>query len=347
MKILFTLIAVAGVLLGAGKIFVWSDSVVGYGSYVPWGLWVAVYSFMVTLAGGAALVANLYYGFGKDKYKDTARRSLLLAMVTLIFALPLIGLDLGHPFRGIRVLIAPDFQAFLPWAVWSYVLFLIFSYAVIKKADRGGNTRGMGKLSMLFAAAFLFFEAMHFGTVVAHPVWNSAVTVPLFFATAVALGFCVSALLSKEITFGLRVLIIAHLVMVGLIEIGMVGVEAYSGTPAMAASVAHTVSSPMFWAYILFGLVLPVAIFSGKPSRTTAAVGVWSAFLGLLAAKYEFITSAFALAQFAELPQAYHGPGLTVHYIPTAIELGVALGFISAAIAAYLWLLPQQREASS
>jgi|GEM_PF-5722618 len=344
MKILFTLIGIIGILAAGGKMFVWGDSVVGYGSYVPWGLWVAVYSFMVTLAGGASMVANLYYGFGRDSYKETARGSLILAMVTLILALPVIGADLGHPMRGIRVMFAPDFKAFLPWAVWSYVLFLIFAFVTLKKADRGEATAMTGRLAMLFTACFLFFEAMHFGTVIAHPVWNSAVTVPLFFATAVAMGFCVMAMLGAEPSPVLRSLIIAHLVMVGLMEIGKVWVEAYSGTPEMAASVSHTISSPTFWVYVLFGLAAPILIFAGRPSRTVAAAGAWSAFLGLLAAKYDFITGAFALAQFAALPQAFHGPGLTVHYAPTGVEILVGAGFLSAAIAAYLWLAPQPEK---
>lgn len=341
MKILFTLLAIGGAALAAAKMMIWGDSVVGYGSYVPWGLWVAVYGFMVTLSAGSALAANLYYGFGQQRYKEAARPALLISMLSLLFALPLIASDLGHPFKGIMVLLRPNFHAFLPWAVWSYVLFLLVSFTVMKKADAGKDTRAVGKLSMLLAAAFLFFESLHFGVVIAHPVWNSAIIIPLFFVTSATLGFATVALFSTESNDGMRRGILsAHLILLGLMVIGQVIVQAYSSTPEMAATSSHTLASGAFWLYIVCGLILPVALFSMPGNGFLTKVGAVSVFIGLLADKYEFVTGAFSLAQFAELPAAFHGPGLTTLYTPTPIEFGVAIGFLSAAIAAFLWLAP-------
>lgn len=345
MKILLTILALAGVALAGGKMFVWGDSVVNYGSYVPWGLWVAVYGFLITLSAGAALVASLSYGFGRERYMKTARGSLVLAMVSLIFALPVIGADLGHPLRGIFVLLAPDFGAFLPWATWSYLFFLIASFLLLKKESAGGDTTTLGKVCGFFAVAFLLFEALHFGTVVAHPVWNSALVIALFFGTAMVLGLTVTALLGNEITSGLRMLLISHLMVVGFMEIGKVFVESTSGAPDMLASANHALSSPMFWIYVVCGLVLPVFIFSNKTNRSTVAIGTWSIFLGMLAAKYDFVIGAFVQPQFDNLPAAYHGPGLTTHYLPTTVEYGVAIGFLAAVAAAYLWLDPQKAKA--
>ncbi len=345
MKIVLALLALGGAALALGKIIIWGDSSVGYGSYVPWGLWVAAYGFLITLSAGSALVANMYYAFGRESYKASARPALLLAIISLVTALPIIGMDLGHPFRGIMVLLTPDFQAFLPWAVWSYVLFLIVSFLLLKKDKAGSDTRLFGKLSLLLAGLFTIFEALHFGTVIAHPVWNSAITIPLFFATAVALGYCVLALFGEGDREYVRTMLLAHLLIVDIMEIGKVTVEWYSSTPAMKASADGALASPMFWAFIVLAVLVPLFMLSQKkPSSSVVKFAAVSTLLGLFAAKYEFVTSVFALAQFAELPAAYSGPGLTTHYVPSALEIGVTIGFVAAGALVFLWSVQSTKQ---
>ncbi|MFK5926148.1 MAG: polysulfide reductase NrfD [Desulfuromusa sp.] len=338
MKIVLALLALGGAALAIGKIIIWGDSSVGYGSYVPWGLWVAAYGFLITLSAGSALVANMYYAFGREGYKTSARPALLLSIISLLTALPIIGMDLGHPFRGFMILLTPDFQAFLPWAVWSYVVFLIVSVLLLKKASSGGDTRLLGKLSLILAGLFVIFEALHFGTVIAHPVWNSAMTIPLFFATAVALGYSVLALLETGNREFIRTMLFAHLLIVDIMELGKVVVERYSSAPAMNAAAGGAFASPMFWVFIVFGVVVPLFLLAQKkPSSTVVKFAAAAAIIGLFAAKYEFVTSAFALAQFAELPAAFSGPGLTTHYVPTLLEIGVTIGFVAAGALVFLW----------
>lgn len=338
MKIILALLALGGGALALGKIFIWGDASVGYGSYVPWGLWVAAYGFLITLSAGSALVANMYYAFGRERYRATARPALLLAIISLITSLPIIGMDLGHPFRGVFILLTPDFEAFLSWAVWSYVLFLIVSFMLLKKDKAGANTRLLGKLSLLLAVFFTIFEALHFGTVVAHPVWNSALTIPLFCATAVALGYCVLTFLGEGSKEFVRTMLLAHLMIVNIMEIGKVIVEWYSATPVMSASANEAFTSPVFLFFLVTGVLIPILLLSQKnPSLTLIKIAAASAFIGLFAAKYEFVTSAFALAQFAELPAAYSGPGLTTHYVPSLVEIGVTIGFVAAGTLVFLW----------
>lgn len=345
MKIVLALLALGGAALAIGNIFIWGESSVGYGSYVPWGLWVAAYGFLITFSAGSALVANMYYAFGREGYKSSARPALLLAIISLITALPIIGMDLGHPFRGIMVLLKPDFQAFLPWAVWSYVLFLIVSFLLLKKDKAGADTRLFGKLSLLLAALFVIFEALHFGTVIAHPVWNSAITIPLFFATAVVLGYCVLALLGEGNREYVRTMLLAHLIIVDIMEIGKFTVEWYSSAPAMKAAADGALASPVFWVFIALGVILPLfLLFQKKPSASVVKIAAASTLIGLFAAKYEFVTGAFALAQFAELPSAFSGPGLTIHYVPTALEIGVTIGFVAAGALAFLWSVQTTKQ---
>ncbi|HEB51611.1 MAG TPA: hypothetical protein ENI89_13475 [Desulfobulbus sp.] len=345
MKILLTIIGLAGVLLAGGKMFVWGDAAVNYGSYVPWGLWVAVYGFMVTLSAGSSLIAGFYYGFGREEYKEAARPALVLSIVSLFFAMPLISADLGHPLRGMMILVRPNVHAFLPWAVWAYIAFLIVSIIVLIRGDAGRDTRFLGIISMLLAGAFLLFESLHFAVVIAHPVWNSAIIIPLFFVTADTLGFAVLAIFGGTgNAFMNRTILSSLLILLGLMVIGQVIVHANSSPPELHESALHAVSSPWFWTYIALGLVLPLLLLCSSRSSFTMKLSGWSILIGLLAEKYEFVTSAFALAQFAELPSAFHGPGLTVHYTPNIIEIGAAAGFLILTMAAYMWLSPRRKR---
>jgi len=345
MRIVLLLISLAGFGLAAGKLFVWGDSSVGYGSYVPWGLWVGAYGYLVALAAGSALVANLHYAFGREEFRDTARPALLVSVISLITGLALIALDLGHPFRGIRILFMPDLEAFLPWATWSYVGFLVVSLLLLRRAGKGRQVRVLGRLSLFFAAVFIILEALHFSTVIAHPTWNSALTLPLFFASAVALGFSLLALLRKSSSAYVRNMLIVHLLMVDVMELGKVLVEWYSATPAMAASAAGVFSSPFFWCFLAFGVVAPlVLLLRSEVSAGALKAAAACVMVGLFAAKYEFVSSAFALAQFSELPAAFRGPGLTTHYVPTLLEVGVTVGLLAAAALAFLWLWRPARK---
>ena len=40
-----------------------------YGSYIPWGLWVAAYIYMIGLSAGAFVMSSLVYVFKVEKFK--------------------------------------------------------------------------------------------------------------------------------------------------------------------------------------------------------------------------------------------------------------------------------------
>ena len=66
-----------------------------YGSYVVWGLWVAMYLFFAGVAAGSFCIATLDLLFKVDVSKGTGRVVLWIALVSLGAALLSIGLDLG------------------------------------------------------------------------------------------------------------------------------------------------------------------------------------------------------------------------------------------------------------
>ena len=76
-RIILAVLALIGVSMAIGKVFVWGDSVVNYGSYVPWGLWVSFYVFLVGAAAGSAWL-GFWLGFKNDAAKTRERCSLVV-----------------------------------------------------------------------------------------------------------------------------------------------------------------------------------------------------------------------------------------------------------------------------
>ena len=57
-----------------------------YGSYVPWGLWVAMYIYFVGLSAGAFLLSSLIFVFGLKRLEPIGKLALFTAAITLCCA---------------------------------------------------------------------------------------------------------------------------------------------------------------------------------------------------------------------------------------------------------------------
>jgi len=96
-----------------------------YGSIVPWGLWVAAYTFFIGLSAGAFLVSSLVYVFNVRRFERIGRLALFTSLVTLVLALFGISFDLGHMERAWNVLVHPNFYSPMAWIVWLYIVYFV------------------------------------------------------------------------------------------------------------------------------------------------------------------------------------------------------------------------------
>jgi protein NrfD len=109
-----------------------------YGSYVPWGLWVALYIYFIGLSAGSFLVSTLVYAFGVRQLEKIGKLSLWTALVTLMAALLVIWLDLGHMERFWRIFVSPNPFSMMAWMVWlytGYIVLLAIEFWVAIRAD--------------------------------------------------------------------------------------------------------------------------------------------------------------------------------------------------------------------
>lgn len=146
-----------------------------YGSYVVWGLWVAMYLFFAGVAAGAFMIATLDYLFNIPLFKGTGKIALWGALVTLGAALLSIWLDLGHMDRIWKVYLQGNPSSMMFQMVWGYTLFGLVILASLLLALFQPENRWL-KLLMALGLVLSLFVAGAVGALLgvqaARPFWH-------------------------------------------------------------------------------------------------------------------------------------------------------------------------------
>ena len=79
--------------------------------HIHWSLMIVMYPYVTGLVAGAFLVSSFYHVFGREEFKPLGRFALATAFCFLAVAsVPLLN-HLGHPERGINIIITPNFSS--------------------------------------------------------------------------------------------------------------------------------------------------------------------------------------------------------------------------------------------
>lgn len=220
------LVAIAGFVAGAFGLY---DRVVNghinvsYGSYIPWGLWVGAYIYLVGVSAGAFLISTLVYAFGIKRLEKIGKLALFTAIVTLGISMFSIWLDLGHPERALRLIMHTNFNSMMGWMIWLYsayfVLLVVELWFALRadfvawsaRKDFAGSLarlltfgrrdvsdkslasdkrvlRILGTIGVPLAIAFHGGVGALFGVVGARPYWNTGLTPIMFLVGALLSG---------------------------------------------------------------------------------------------------------------------------------------------------------------
>ena len=195
----------------------------GYTSYVPWGLWVAVYVYFIGLSAGTFLVSALVYVLGVKRLEPLGKLALFTALVTLLAALLAIWLDLGHFERFWEVFARGNPMSMMAWIVWLYTAYFVLlavefwfairadlvawsfrpgiqgalaSLLLFGRTDASASAvtadrkvlRVLGALGVPLAIGFHGGVGALFGVVGARDYWNAPLYPPMFIIAALASG---------------------------------------------------------------------------------------------------------------------------------------------------------------
>src|SRR3990170_4565798 len=358
-RVLYVLAIVALVLgiYGFGSRLLFGERDVHYGSYVNWGLWVAMYLFFAGVAAGSFMVASIDYLFEVPLFKGTGKWALWATVVTLPAALVFIGFDLGHMERIWKVYLQPNFLSLLAQLVWSYTTFLVIALTALGLVMYGRRrwlravmvlglavaifvSGGVGALLGVNAARVSFQNAM---LPAQFPLLNLASGIALLL---VMIGFFGVVAETDRRTRLVRVLSLALVV--------LLAVKAYflwvDYSPALSSQTQEAVAvaeqvlfGPYWWAFWILqlglGVIVPalVLVWPGT-SRRGPLVGLMGVFvlIGLAVGRTSIIFPALAFPEFEGLVDAFTGPHLGLDYTPSLMEWSVTVGVLGLATLAYL-----------
>lgn len=359
-------VAIVGFLVGLVGLFgrvTGGHTVAAYNTYVPWGLWVAAYAWLIGVSVGAFLVVALTYGFGLKALQPLGRIGLLTAFAALAGGLISIWLDLGRPERFIKLFFSTNFTSVMGTMVWFYTIYglllLVLIYLTLKRPE-SGLIRGLSIFGLLLAVAFGGAEGALFGVVSAQSLWESGLT-PIRFlvegaVSGVALVLFLGVLLGKlQPAAGqlLRWLTVGLLLTVAVLDWSEFSTMLYANIPAKAESLRLILFGPFWWVfwfvYVGLGLVVPLVLllfFGRNPVGLAVAGGL--IVLTAISAKLNLVIPALVVPEFEGLKNAYIGLGLTFDYFPTLTEWLLTVWIVSLAglifLAGYHFLPKLERE---
>jgi molybdopterin-containing oxidoreductase family membrane subunit len=325
-----------------------------YGSYIGWGLWVAMYLFLAGLAAGAYMLAALDYIFNVPQFKGTGRTMLWAAVITLPAALASIGMDLGHMERIWKVYLQPNFTSFLTLMVWGYTIFLILIvlslYLAVTRPEKSVMkvVMGIGLVVAILMAGGVGFLLGGNGARLYWHVGLLPVQFPVFaLASGVALmlvlvGWFMPGLEEKQrgdLLWTLAILsIITSLVKLFFLVADFTQ-SLYGGATDNLIAVNYVLTGPhafMFWGVqLVLGLLIPIVVLAQpKLAKNGIIAGVMGLFLliGYAAARILIVVPGQVAEMMPGQADAFHGPKLTMDYTPSLMEWSVTSAVLGFAI---------------
>ena len=357
-KLLSPLLVVA---MGFGAVGLWDRLVHGkahlaFGSYVPWGLWVGLYIYLVGVSGGAFLLAFLHHGLGIAALRRAARYAVPIALASLGAGLTLVLLDLGQMGRFWYLFVRTSPSSLLGWMVWVYTVYSLVLLAMLVAMARE-NRAALKWLAFAGIALVVTFgggEGALFGVLGSKPFWNSGILPVRFlfsaFLSGAALVVFAMALFrrwpadaeAEEAGRFLRRLLLGLLALNIVVEFAEISVTLYTGLPAVVEAYRLVMFGPYWWVFwvmqLALGLVVPLLLLISPVGARPAVTGLAGLLiaLGYAGSKQNLVLPGLAIPEFRTLPEAFVHPRLTVAYFPSVTEWYLAIGIVAAAALAFV-----------
>jgi protein NrfD len=322
-------------LVGLYQRFATGHRAADYGSYVPWGLWIAAYTMLIGASAGAFALTSIIFIFRWERYYPLARLAMLVALATFAAGMLNVALDLGHPFRSWKLFTQTGFSSVMGWMSWFYLIYGVLLLAGLWLTRGNRLPRLMQRFAFLtffFAVVFAGAEGALFGVVGARPAWESGLTPVLFLVEGALFGVALVVatsylfnVLTPELARNLGYGLLALLGILLLLEWAEFSTGLYAAVPAKQAALQSVLSGPYWWVFWIFhlalGVVVPALLLlfaSGRP-LPAALAGALIGSMGL-ASKLNLVLPSLTHEELSGLSAAFTGPGLTFSYFPTTME---------------------------
>jgi Ni/Fe-hydrogenase subunit HybB-like protein len=170
--------------------------VTGLGRDVPWGFYIAQFTFLVGVGASAVMLVLPYY---IHHFRPFARIVVLgefLAIAAILSCMLFVLVDLGRPARFLNVLLNPTPRSPMFWDVLSLSGYLLLNIVIAcgtfgaerKRVPPSRWLRPLIILSIPWAVSIHTVTAFLYAGLEARPFWRTAILAPRFLASAFASG---------------------------------------------------------------------------------------------------------------------------------------------------------------
>lgn len=346
-------VALGIVLLVVGASGMWQRLTEGLAptelnSYVPWGLWVGFYDYLVWLEVGSLLVfTTLVYIVNFKPLAKFKPVVYFTGFIVLLMALIIVLLDLGQPARFFYVYLSPDFGSMITWMVWLHTIYLIIlAVKLVLVLDKAPSSLAAKKDQILkwlayatlpLGLALILVSGSIFGVVAARPLWNTSSLPLMFFVSSLAAGSALLALLAvlfwpnrqsdeyRQVV-GRLARLTAWLLLAGAAAAAVIGLTfLYQGSPARAEAVNLILTGPFWWSFwvlhLLVGVAIPLLILFTQAKRP-AWVGIASllSVVTFVVVTLNIVIPVLVTPELEDLALAYVDPKMNFNYVPNLSE---------------------------
>lgn len=339
--------------------------VTGMNNVVSWGLYITMFMFFVGLSAGGLIVSSSATVFNIPAFKVVAKPATILSAVCIIIAAAFIMVDLGSPFRILNLILHSQFKSPLMWDVVVITLYLginiVYLYLMTRETPNEKLMKVMSCVALPVAILVHSVTAWIFGLQIARDGWYSALMAPLFVASALDSGLAL-LIIVLVLLMVFKIFIVEKKLITSLagLLVTCVAVDAYLVFSEVVTMVYPQEASvmlilnemlkgsmaPFFWAEIILGFAIPLAILLFRKNREKISLVVFSSVLVIIGV---FCKRVWLLFTSFIYPNVDGSPGITLgsytpksdpavynsfwstlgQYSPTLVELTIVVGLLA------------------
>jgi molybdopterin-containing oxidoreductase family membrane subunit len=352
------LLALVGTAFGIHTFFIGHEHAYGVTRDVPWGLLIAAYVFFVVTSTGLCRVSSIGHVFGVKAFQPIAKRSVFLAIASIIAGFLVIAFEIENPWRmAIYNVISPNPTSNIWWMgtlYGAYLFFMLIEFALLQleKHKQAGMFGLMGVVAGVAAHSNL---GAVFGLLNGREFWHGPY-MPIYFITSAMMSGCAAVIFFHWIAYKANGWKMSEELESSLQTVAKLGALLYviimffttwkvlsgiTGQPpgkyeAMQALLTGSFAKNFWIGEIAMGLVIPFIIILAVRARNMTALFLASAssVIGIFFMRYDLVVVGLLVPHFHGLNIV--GQPHLYSYAPTLHEWMVTLGGIGLCIMLFL-----------
>ncbi|RJQ42579.1 MAG: polysulfide reductase [Gaiellales bacterium] len=355
------LLVVAGVAAGMHARSVGTMHAYGVTREVPWGILISTYVFFVVTSTGLCLVSSIGHVFGVKDYAPIAKRSVFLAVATIISGFFVIFFEIENPLRmAIYNVISPNLTSNIWWMgtlYGAYMMFMAIEFTLLVQRRYRLATL-LGFLGVVSGVAAHSNLGAVFGMLDGREFWYGPF-MPIYFITSAMMSGAAAIILftwlaykvngeqmdsgmkrALEVTTKVGILLIAVILFFTTWKF----IIGFAGGEAKVMALRSLLTGPYafnFWVLeILVGMVIPLVLFLKSRGTNLGMMALASGLMvfGIFFMRYDLVVVGQIVPVYYELEvKEYTG---LLSYTPSFHEIMVVLGGIG--LTGFLFLLGEK-----